>query len=162
MIIEFEMNEIMPACVMEKVHEQRVKEIRIQEEFERIAEEKRKEEERKKEEEYLRQSASKILNSKLIPAINHALKEKGFCCLTIGNLNNKIDEANINFYHCSYKSDYWNMIDNLPNTFVFKFLIEQYQKAGYRIGGYGTYSAQYYKDEERIIFAEPNCETCEI
>jgi hypothetical protein len=138
---------IIPACVMEEIHN-----------TVRIEKERQAEEERKAREERQRKLSAIILDSPLIPAINQSLAECGWCRLTIGKIKSQIKKHEIDFG--IWYSDFY--FDEMTNRFVFDFLIEQYRKAGYRIGGWGSYSRNYYKEEERVIFAEPNCNTCEL
>ena len=149
---------IIPACVMEQIYNT----VRIEKEREeeriRLEEERRAEEARKAEEERQRKLCAIILNSPFIPAINQSLAEYGWCRLTIGRIYNNIEGHEIDFSNCSCDAYF----DELTNRFVFDFLVEQYRQAGYEIGGWGVYSRNYYKEEERIIYAKTNCNTCEL
>jgi len=157
MTVTANISTIIPACVMEQIHDT----VRIEKEREaeriRREEERKAEEARKAEEERQRKLSAVILGSPFIPAINQSLAEYGWCRLTIGQLYNKIKGHEIDFGNC--RCD--DCLEGLSNRFVFDFLVEQYRQAGYKIGGYGVYSRNYYKDEERIIYAETNCDTCE-
>jgi len=158
MTVTANISTIIPACVMEQIHDT----VRIEKEREaeriRREEERKAEEARKAEEERQRKLSAIILNSSFIPAINQSLAEYGWCRLTIGQIYNKIKGHEIDFGNC--RCD--DCLEGLSNRFVFDFLVEQYRQAGYKIGGYGVYSRNYYKDEERIIYAETNCDTCEL
>lgn len=156
MTVETNLNTIVPACVMEQIHAViKAEKDRIAEQ-ERLEAERRAEEARKAEEERQRRLSMLILNSPLIPAINKSLAEYGWCRLTIGNVYNNINRHDIDF-------DSWHScLEGLSSKFIFDFLVEQYRQAGYQIGGWGTYSRNYYKEEERIIYANANCDTCEL
>lgn len=158
MTVTTNISTVIPACVMEQIHN--TVRIKKEREAERIRreEERKAEEARKAEEERQRKLSTIILNSPFIPAINQSLAEYGWCRLTIGNIKNQIEGHEIDFSNWGFDAYF----EELTNRFVFDFLVEQYRQAGYKIGGWGVYSRNYYKEEERIIFAETNCDTCEL
>ena len=139
---EVDFNNIMPACIMEKICEN-------DEHLARLEERRRVE-----------KIESNIKKSNIIRKINNIIREYGECHITLGD-----------FYDNS-ENKYWlewndtdrdkSIVKNVTNRELFDYLINAYTKAGYRIGGYGWYSANYYKTVQRTIYAETNCNTCEI
>jgi len=140
-----DMNDVIPACVMETA-------FRFEEDFKRKAEEERKA--------HIEQN---IKNSGIIRKINNILREEGQISITLASTNEKPD---INGSYWMLDSSDWlpqyRLIPKVTNRELFDYIINAYRKAGYKIGGWGQYSATYWKDEERIIYAIANCETCEI
>lgn len=142
-IIEADFNSIIPACVMEAITDSdEVKARRVEEA--RIA-----------------AIEDNILKSGIIRKINETLREHGKVRILLANSNNNI----INDYYWRWDSRSWlkhDIVKNVRNRELFNYVIDAYKKAGYRIGGYGTYSGNYWKDEERIIYAMADCDNCKI
>jgi hypothetical protein len=143
------MNKIIPACVMEEMHNQYVEEQNRQRELERLAKIERENKWRET-----------IANSELIPFINNALVTRGYCTLTMAEWKTELRDGYLIDLDSSYNGT--SILEEIPNRFVFDFLIEQYRNAGYKISGYGVYSRSYYKEEERIICAETDCDNCQL
>ena len=143
------MNKIIPACVMEEMRNQYVEEQNRQRELERLAKIERENKWRET-----------IVNSELIPFINNALVTHGYCILTMAEWKTKLRDEYLIDLDSSYHGT--PILEEIPNRFVFDFLIGQYRNAGYKIGGWGVYSHSYYKEEERIIYAETDCDSCQL
>lgn len=154
MIIEFEMNEIMPACVMEKLHA----EVKI--EKEREAELARKAEEERK----ANITKNIIKNNKIIWQINKALEEHGHLNIQTGRFRKNIwgygyQEWELNDEH--YVNHQYSLIKDIWNDELILTIYKLYKEAGYRVHIY-EYSYGYYKNWNIDIYAEANCETCEV
>ena len=120
--------------------------------MEHAEEERKAEEARKSEEERRALIDQRILASGIIAKLNTMLAKEG----RFGILR-----ANCDSYFNSYDTwdtlvldDSWrgsDFIKGVKNKELFDWLIEHYKAAGYTIGGYGYYSASYYKNEHRLI-----------
>jgi hypothetical protein len=142
-IIEADFNSIIPACVMEAIADS--DEVKA----------------RRAEEARVAAIEDNILKSGIIRKINEALREHGKVRILLANSDNRM----ISDWYWRWDSRSWlkhDIVKNVRNRELFSYIIDAYEKAGYRIGGYGTYSGNYWKDEERIIYAMADCDNCEI
>ena len=141
-IVEANFDTVIPACVMEAIADSDEAKARRAEEARVAAIE------------------DNILKSGIIRKINKTLREHGHVGILLAN-----DDNHIGDWYWRWDSRSWlkhDIVKNVRNRELFSYIIDAYEKAGYRIGGYGTYSGNYWKDEERIIYAMADCNNCEI
>ena len=140
-IIEANFDTVIPACVMEAIADSDEAKARKAEEARVAAIE------------------DNILKSGIIRKINETLRKHGYVSILLANDNNCVGD-----YNWQWDSRSWlkhDIVKNVRNKELFNYIINAYKKAGYRIGGYGTYSSSYWKDEERTIYAMADCDNCE-
>jgi hypothetical protein len=141
-IIEANFDTVIPACVMEAIADSDDAKVQRAEEARVAAIE------------------SNILKSGIIRKINETLREHGRVGILLAQ-----DDNHVGDWYWKWDSRSWlkhDIIKNVHNEELFNYIIDAYRKAGYRIGGYGTYSDNYWKDEERIIYAMADCDNCEV
>ena len=140
--MEANFDTVIPACVMETIADnEEIKQKRAEEA--RVA-----------------AIESNILKSGIIRKINEALREHGHIRILLAQDDNRISNWSWKLDSRSWLKN--DIVKNVRNKELFNYIIDAYRKAGYTIGGYGTYSYNYWKDEERIIYAMANCDTCEV
>ena len=155
MIIEFEMNEIMPACIMEKLSAERKIEKEKEAEIARQIEEERKNN--------IRKNIIKNSNT-IILQINKALKEHGSIEIQTGHFDDNTWGCEYLTWHLNdvhYVGHQYDIVKNVYNNELIDCLYELYKEAGYKVHWY-TYSSNYYKNYSLTIYAKANCDTCEF
>ena len=141
-IVEANFDTVIPACVMEAIADnEEIKRTRAEEA--RVA-----------------AIESNILASGIIRKLNNLLREYGYVDITLAYSDNS-NKKNFLQWDCSSYNKENEIVKHVHNRELFKYIINAYKKAGYRIGGYGSYSAGYWKDENRTIYAMADCNNCE-
>ena len=142
-IVEANFDTIIPACAMEAIADSE------------IVKQKRAEEER------VAAIESNILKSGIIRKLNNLLREYGYVDITLARDNNS-NRKSMLLWDCDSYHKENEIVKHVHNRELFDYIINAYEKAGYRIGGHGYYSASYWKDENRIIYAMADCDNCEV
>lgn len=96
-----------------------------------------------------------IAQSGIIGIINENLVKHGWYSLLF-HKDNTYDRNGFNDYQANIPegyvfSDKYDLVPGVHNRELFDYIINLYRSAGYKIGGYGTYSANYWKIEELTI-----------
>ena len=115
------------------------------------------EEQRKKEEEAKRKAniPNAIAESGVVGIINTALIKRGWYSLLLHNdpsyRGNGFKDFQAGLVEGRYNQDAYDVVPGVHNDELVNYLINLYKSAGYKIGGYGDYSANYWKNKELSI-----------
>ena len=142
-IIEANLDTIIPACVMEAITES--DEIRRQ----------------RAEEARIAAVEENILKSGIIRKLNNLLREYGWVNITLAWDHNSNSKNNLQWDN-SISNKENEVVQHVHNRELFDYLIKAYKKAGYRIGGHGSYSPGYQKVKAHTIYAMADCGNCEV
>ena len=141
-IVETNFDTIIPACVMEAIADN--------EEIKR----------ERAEEARVAAIESNILKSGIIRELNNLLREYGYVNITLVWNNNSNNKNYLQWDNSLFNKEN-RIVQHVHNRELFDYIIKAYKKAGYKIGGYGSYSPGYWKVKAHTIYAMANCDNCE-